>query len=160
MVRGEVQKAAALVYVAVAACLLLTGAAADDVGLRAGCSVRARLAYPLFHANVFHYAVNAWCLLTLVFGYRVPGRALLAAYAVAVTAPAFGAAVPTIGLSGVLYCLFGRLSFAVRRKWLWQAWWAAPLAIGFLLPQVNAWLHLYCYLCGVLLGLLNKPVRR
>lgn len=160
MVRGEVQKAAALVYVVAAACLLLTGAAADDVGLRAGCTVRARLAYPLFHANVFHYAVNAWCLLTLVFGYGVPGWLLLVSYAVAVTAPAFGAAVPTVGLSGVLYCLFGSLSFKVRRRWVWQAWWVVPLASGFLYPQVNARLHLYCYLCGVLIGLLNKPVRR
>ena len=160
MVRGEVQKAAALVYVAVAAGLCLVGAGTDGIGLRSGCSAWERLSYPFLHAGFLHFAVNAWCLLTVVFGYGVSGRLLVVSYIVAVTAPTFGATMPTVGLSGVLYASFGALSFKVRRKWLWQAWWAVPLAAGFFLPQVNALLHLYCYLCGILVGFLGKPVRR
>lgn len=31
--------------------------------------------------------------------------------------------------------------------------------LGFAMPQTNALIHLYCYLCGFIVALLNKPIK-
>lgn len=38
-----------------------------SVGIYSHCPLSARLAYPFFHANLFHALLNAWCLLSMVF---------------------------------------------------------------------------------------------
>lgn len=161
MVRREKAKISALVYVAVILLLCFVRVPPEEVGICRGCTVSARLLYPFFHAGFLHMAVNAWCLLSVVFIYDVPLRSIVGAYVIAVSFPAglFACTVPTVGASGVVYALLGRLSFSVRRKLYWQAWWAFFIGIGFLFGGMNAWLHLYCYLLGVLVGFLNMPVR-
>lgn len=132
------------------------------VGIYAGCPLRCRLLYPFFHANLLHAALNAWALLSIVFIYDVSVWRMLLAYVVAVSAPVglMGLSAPTVGLSGAVYFLFGSLSFEVGRKWYWQAWMLFYLGIGFLFPNTNAWLHLYCYITGLAIALLNKPIER
>lgn len=60
---------------------------------------------------------------------------------------------------GACFALFGSLSFEVGRKVYYQLWMLTYLIIGFLFPGTNAWVHLYCYLAGCLIALLNKPVK-
>lgn len=136
----------------------------ERVGIFNGCSLWGRVLYPFFHAGLLHAALNAWCLLSIVFVYDVSIWRLLMAYVVAVTMPVdtlgrfLSLDSPTVGLSGMVYFLFGSISFSVARKGYFQFWMFFYLAIGFIMPNTNAWLHLYCYVAGLLVALLNKPI--
>jgi membrane associated rhomboid family serine protease len=136
----------------------------SSVGIYSSCPLSNRLIYPFFHAGFIHAVLNAWCLLSIVFIYDVSVWRMLFAYVAAVTMPVdtFGAFLsldsPTVGLSGVVYVLLGSISFEVARKRFFQLWMLFYIAVGFLFPNTNAWLHLYCYLCGFAFALLNKPM--
>lgn len=65
---------------------------------------------------------------------------------------------PTIGASGMIYALLGRYAFSIEKIVKYNLWWAFFIGMGFLFPYANAPLHLYCYLCGFILALLNKPI--
>lgn len=161
MVRGTQAQISSLVYVAFAGILLLAKVDPIRYGICEGCSVAARFAYPFLHANVFHFIVNAWCLLSIVFTYDMSILMLLLSYIVSVSAPAglLCIATPTVGASAMIYFLLGSLSMRVKRKWYWQAWWAFFIAIGFFMSSVAASLHLWCYAVGVIVSLLTTPIR-
>ena len=138
----------------------------NKVGIFASCGLWGRLLYSFCHANIVHAALNAWCLLSLVFIYDITMWRLSLAYIIAATVPAntlyslFGIMdTPTVGLSAVVFVLFGSISFEVMRKWYYQAWMLFYLVMGFLSPNTNAYLHLYCYVAGLTIALLNKPVK-
>ena len=115
--------------------------------------------YPFFHASFLHAAVNVWCLLSIVFIHDVSLWRLLAAYVAAVLVPGFLLSdVPTVGLSCVCYFLLGSLLFEVERKMWFLFCMAIYIAVGFLLPSVNALVHLYGYLAGLMVGMLNAPL--
>lgn len=165
MDKRKKEKIAALLISAVVALLpLLVSPEWKEVGIYAGCSLQGRFLYSFFHANMLHALLNAWCLLSLVFIYDISIGRILLAYIIAVTIPVdtLGSFInmtsPTVGLSAVVFVLFGSISFEVARKWYYQAWMLFYLVVGFLFPNTNAWLHLYCYLAGLVVALLNKPV--
>ena len=142
-----------------------------------------RLAYPLIHAHPLHAAVNGWVLLQLAFRTPLTLRRLLLAFVVAWSCPAFIAVWPTagtdlfvgisamvdpsamtaltaapssvVGLSGVLYALFGMLMPRVANRLRYNAIVALWLAAGLCTTSVAVGLHLYCYLLGILLGFLQ-----
>ena len=160
MVRTKETKIAALVYVALAGLLLLVPVPLEKVGISAGCPFWARLTYPFFHANFLHFVINCWALLSVVFVYDIsPGR-MLACYLASTLFPVnlLDITVPTVGCSGVLYALFGSLSFSVQRKWTWQAWWIGFIVVGFFIGGVNSWVHSWCYALGFVVALLNVEV--
>lgn len=166
MGRRKVEKVTALLTGIVVICLSLYCKDWHSVGIYVGCEVQGRMLYPFFHANILHAALNVWCLLSLVFIYDIKMWRLLITYVIAVTIPITalsslvgGMTSPTVGLSGVVFALFGTISFEVIRKWYYQAWMIGYLILGFLFPATNAWLHLYCYLVGFLVALLNKPIK-
>lgn len=136
----------------------------ESVGIYSGCTMKGRAIYPFFHANALHATLNAWCFISLIFIYDISIWRMIAAYVVAITIPVgilgniLPFDTPTVGLSGVVFFLFGSISFEVLRKWYFQAWMAFYLGIGFLFPNTNAWLHLYCYICGLVWSLLNRPI--
>ena len=136
------------------------------VGICCSCPLSNRLLYPFFHAGFLHVVLNAWCLLSVVFIYDVSYLRMLFAYVVAVTMPVdtlgtfLSLDSPTVGLSGVVYALFGTISFEVARKRYFQLWMLFYIGVGFIFPNTNAWLHLYCYLCGLVFAFLNKPINR
>ena len=120
-----------------------------------------RLAYPFIHAHPLHAAVNGWVLLQLSFRTPLTLRRLLLAFVVAWSCPAFIAVWPTassssvVGLSGVLYALFGMWMPHVARRLRYNAIVALWLAAGLCTTSVAVGLHLYCYLLGILLGFLQ-----
>ena len=164
---GKVEKVASIVMV-ISVAVLSCFHVADwhSVGIYAHAPWSARLLYPFFHSGVLHAVLNGWCLLSLVFFYGMTWKRLLVAYLIAITVPVdtLGSFLPfdnpTVGLSGVVYVLFGSISFEVLRKRYYQCWMLFYIGIGFLMPNTNAWLHLYCYLCGLGVALLNKPINR
>lgn len=132
----------------------------QEVGIGTEGRYATRLIYHFYHASVLHTAINCWSLLSAVFIYEISLRRILTAYAVAASVPAICLSdQPTVGLSAILFTLFGTLAFQVKRKCYYQTWMMAFIAIGFLFPNTNAWLHLYCYLAGVIAALLNKQIK-
>lgn len=136
-----------------------------DVGIYSDCELQGRLLYSFFHVNPLHAILNSWCLLSIVFIYDISKWRMLLAYLVASFVPVglFSKflntmAIPTVGLSSVVFFLFGSISFEVVRKWYYQSWMIIYLVAGFLFRGVNAWLHLYCYSLGFIVALLNKPI--
>lgn len=131
-----------------------------DVGISLEARSTTRMLYHFYHASVLHAALNCWSLLSVVFLYEISLSRMLTAYAVAASVPAVCLSHhPTVGLSGVIFVLLGTISFEVKRKRYYQSWMIAFIAIGFLFPNTNAWVHLYCYLAGVIAALLNKPIK-
>lgn len=130
------------------------------VGIYTGCGLGCRMLYPFYHANVLHAILNAWCLLSVIFIYDISLWRFFLSYIIAVTIPSFClSGIPTVGLSGVVFALFGSISFEVQRKAYYQLWMLAYLVAGFLFPNTNALVHLYCYMAGGAVALLNKPVK-
>ncbi len=129
------------------------------IGVAKGCPFVARLGYSLFHVSIVHALVNAWCLLSIVFIYDISVWRLLTAYIVAVLVPDFLLSdVPTVGLSCVCYTLLGSLIFDVKRKLNFQLCMALYIAVGFLFSSINVVIHIYGYLAGLIVGLLNAPL--
>ncbi len=162
MVRKKESKITSLVLTASILLLQCFDVPLGSVGLCEGSSISARLLYPFFHANIFHAALNCWCMLSVVFLFDVSVAGLLTAYAIAVSVP-LGLfpcnTIPTVGLSGVCYALMGRVVFLVGARWKYNFYVLSYIAIGFLFPSLNGWLHLYCYIAGSFVGLLNKPLK-
>ena len=129
--------------------LYFLGLEAEKYGLCVGATLFQRLSFHFFHASFLHAALNAWVLLSVVFLFDISIYPIITAFIIA----------PTIGLSGVCYALMGRIAFMVAKKWEYQGWMAFYIGVGFLFPNMNGWIHLYCYLVGMLVGFLNKPLR-
>ena len=142
-------------------CQSCFGTAADGDTAIVCEALLCRLAYPFIHAHPLHAAVNGWVLLQLAFRTPLTLRRLLLAFVVAWSCPAFVAAWPTanpssvVGLSGVLYALFGMLMPRVANRLRYNAIVALWLAAGLCTTSVAVGLHLYCYLLGILLGILQ-----
>jgi len=167
-IRGTKAKATALLLTLCIVMLSIVGG--SDwylVGIYARASWMGRCLYPFFHANILHAVLNAWCFLCIIFIYNISIQRILLAYIVAITFPidTFSCLlslpiIPTVGLSGIVFFLFGTISFEVGRRLYYQAWMLFYIVVGFFFPNTNAWLHLYCYLLGVVLSLLNYPIDR
>ena len=67
--------------------------------------------------------------------------------------------VPTVGLSGICFVLLGRFSYLVEHKVYYHSYIAAFILLGMLIPSVNGIIHLYCYIAGLLYGLLINPIK-
>lgn len=105
--------------------------------------------YPFSHVNIWHLSVNILCLLLL----RCPLHffvsylcCVFCSYLPSMSSEA------TCGFSGILFAMVGmswgnvgRFSEMLRKN----VWY---IVIPFFLPHVNAFLHLYCLLCGYYLG--------
>lgn len=129
------------------------------VGVFRGCSFLQRVGYPFFHASFIHAAINAWCFLSVLFLHDVELWRMAVAYIIAVAAPeCVLSSVPTVGLSSVCFALLGSIAFQVRRKLYYNSCMALYIALGFFFPLVNAWLHLYSYLAGLVVGIFVMPL--
>lgn len=170
MVPSEKTQAASLVLTLITLCLLMCPIDIQHWGISRGCGLWQRLAYPFLHASLLHCALNCWCLLSIVFFRRIPLWQLIAAYLIAITYPIDTLSAwlncqlsiinsqSTVGLSGVCFALLGIISLASIRCWLNIIAIGTFICVGFLLPNINASLHLYCYLAGLLVSLLTTPI--
>lgn len=186
MVRGKKTKTAALVLTALCLilCLLtsITHFNLSTVGICKDATILARLTYPFFHASILHALLNCWCLLSIIFIYELPLSRLLIAYLIAITFPAdticslCGYSIdalpsflttPTVGLSSVIFALFGQIAFLVQRKLYFQGWMLFFISTGFILPPLcsacgipvatpNNLIHIHCYVVGLIVGFINS----
>lgn len=159
MVRRKKEKTLSLAIAIFILCLSLCDFNYMEVGASQHPTLSARLLYSFFHTNIFHALINIWCFLSVVFVYEPSWRRLLLTYIIAVAVPPLAlSTTPTIGLSVVCYALLGATTFEVQRKLYYTMWIATFVALGFLFPYVNATIHLYGYLAGLIVGLLNAPL--
>lgn len=160
MVRGKIEKTSGLLITA--AILLSAMVYVPDwsvVGVSKDCDILQRIGYSIFHASFIHAAVNAWCFVSILFLYEVSWCKMFLAYVIAVAVPDFVlSTTPTVGLSAVCFALLGMVAFQVKRKLYYNGCMALYIALGFLFPLVNGWLHLYSYVAGLLVGFLNMPI--
>ena len=145
-------------------CLLLSLKQPDfwHTGLFPGCGIRGHLLFQFYHASVVHAALNCYCFILTVYRFKLSVFRIATALGTAAIFPVSilpAPDLPTVGLSGAVYFLFGSLSFAVARKLYWQGWMAVYLAVGLLMPQTNGFLHLWCYLAGTAFAFLEKKFR-
>ncbi len=185
MVPAEKTQAASLILTLLAVVLMLCPIDIRQWGISQGCTPWQRLAYPFLHASWLHCAINCWCLLSIVFAREIKPWQLIIAYIIAISypvdllsSPLASEATPspsspllpsaaqalspssplsTVGLSGFIFALLGTNSLQSRKWYLNIAIIGLFIAAGFLLPGINATLHLYCYLAGLLVSVLTTP---
>ncbi len=132
----------------------------SSVGISIGCHAVQRFAYPFFHASFIHAMLNVWCFVSILFVHDIAWWRLATAYLIAVATPDFAlSTTPTVGLSAVCFALLGSIAFQTRRKLYYNGCMALYIALGFLFPHLNAWLHLYSYVAGLIVGLLDIPIQ-
>lgn len=165
MEKEKVEKVSALATsaLALALCVLratgLLSVSLETVGAYPHCPLSSRFLWVFFHTGFIHACLNVWCLLALSFYYHTSMRSFLFAYLVCVAIPDFVIpTTPVVGLSGMIFFLFGSLSLSVKRKLYWQSWMAAALLVGFFFPGSAATVHLYCYVVGLLYAVLTTPI--
>ena len=132
----------------------------EGVGIAEDCSVADRLLHPLVHGGWLHALVNVYVLWQLVFFFPVSLRLLLAAYVLACCCPVMVAVwtlFPSqpccvVGLSGVDYVLMGWVMPDVPRRLRFNAVVAIWMLTGMAVGSVAVGMHLFCYLCGVIVG--------
>ncbi len=160
MVCGKIEKTAGLLIAAyVLASALIYVPDWNVVGATADCGILQRLGYSFFHASLLHASINAWCFISILFLYNVTWWRMAVAYAIAVAAPDFVlSTMPTVGLSAVCFALLGSIAFQAKRKIYYNGCMALYIALGFMFPLVNGWLHFYSYVAGLFVGFLNMPI--
>lgn len=132
MDKKKVEKIASLIVALVAFCLSfvqVTDWAA--VGIYADCGLACRMLYPFFHANVLHAALNAWCLLSIVFIYDISLWRLICSYVVAVTVP-------------VTTCHCGSVGYSQLQRSVCRVWCSSSLRQSHLRWSVNCTIRHGC----------------
>ncbi len=129
------------------------------VGLSDDSPMINRLYYSFFHASFIHLVLNLWCLTSIVFLHGVSQIHYMLALVIAMMVPECVLTnIPTVGLSVFLYGLLGIITFEMQRKVLFILCMLAYVAVGFLIPHVNALIHLYAYGAGVIVSFLITPI--
>lgn len=169
MAQEKTAKITSLVISAVVVIVYILAETISNIGMYSGAPCINRVLYHFVHASFLHAALNAWCLLSVVFLYDVSAKTLIVAFVIASFFPVNTLSevlpnseclyMPTVGLSGVCYALMGYIAFMVKRKLYYHTWLSIYIGVGFLFPNVNGWLHLYCYIVGLIVGYLNVPLR-
>lgn len=130
-----------------------------EVGLRSGCPLWMRFAYPFLHGNVFHALANLYVLWQCFCVMRVNKTTLLLFYIAAISYP-FAGDTPIIGLSGIAFAYIGYLLPYVVDRFKFCALSLLFIALGAIIPNLAAGLHLHCYIIGIAIGYLNAPLWR
>ena len=118
-------------------------------GLVSGCRILNHLTYSFVHANIWHLACNAYCMLAIMWttGYRWKWlTALVIAVAVSFLAPCHTL---TAGFSGVLFALVG-ITLAHGRLTLRRCLPVAiSLAVSVILARnIAAGIHIMTFIIG------------
>lgn len=113
------------------------------------------LVYHIFHANIFHLAVNSLSLWTLFRkGSRYKVTPMLIAFAIA-SASWFFTTKDVVGISNIIFALIGLRTPSLRHSW----WRSRPVvtflvvtALMALFPQVSATTHIVSFAFGCLVA--------
>lgn len=137
--------------------LALYGIVIDQsIGLHTNCVWYDRLLYPFAHANMLHLLVNLYIFNICFLKCNMSVRQMVASFLIALIAPA--SATNVVGLSGVCFALFGILFAHIKKDkrvtYLLQV--AISLLIGCIVPHLAWTVHLFCFVIGLVVGLIFK----
>lgn len=129
------------------------------VGVASNSPLINRLFYHFFHASFIHAVVNAWCLISVVFLFNISFARFASAFIIASVVPGlFLSDIPTVGLSCVCFALLGLISFFTAKPLYWIAYFFSLIAIGSFFSGVNAAIHLYGFVAGIVGALFSSPL--
>lgn len=150
-------KITALIISALMILPMLSGFSPDSVALCAGSPAYTRLTFHFFHVSVFHWALNVWCYLSIVFYYNVSaGRQLLSLLAASAVPVLWN--VPTVGFSAVCFSLMAYCSLVSSNKARHISASVLIASVGLFLPRINGAIHLLAYALGLVVSLLTVPI--
>lgn len=132
--------------------LIVCFACLPTIGFGQASDMTSHFMYPFCHANVFHLLANILCLWMLSCPLYI-----FVCYAIAVLCSFFPCFVSedTMGCSGILFAIAG-ISWGRIHRFKGMCRKCLPFVlITFILPHVNALIHVYCLLLGYLYGTLG-----
>ena len=106
--------------------------------------------YMFAHANIIHWAVNAWCI--LVMNNLFTNKRLLVSYIFAIVLSfLYQPKLPVLGMSIIISFFIGFMTFWLYKKHRLVFWQTLILmSIGFFIPNIAALYHLFAFLFGVI----------
>ena len=108
------------------------------------------IAYHFFHVNILHAIVNVWCLLGIVFFYKIRVRDFIIAFAVAASFPTQLCIAPSVGLSGMLYALMGLIMPQVYSRTYFIACLVLWNVVAWIVGGFGVEVHAYCFVVALL----------
>lgn len=117
-----------------------------------------RLSYHFLHANVIHLFINSWSLLGICFYSSPKLRHILLAFIVASLYPHYQCHAPIVGMSGTIYALMGIMFFLRHDKLFILGVFFVYSLIGFYAGNVAVGLHLFCFILGMFIGILDTDL--
>ena len=135
----------------------------SKVGLSVGCAVYNRFIFQFFHVNALHLILNLWCYLSMVFLRKISLLSIIVGFMCGATIPIntmyrlglYELSYTSVGLSALCYFLFGRVSLQVSNKLHYFSWVAIYIAIGFAIPSSSGFVHLYNFVCGLVIAIIK-----
>lgn len=119
------------------------------------------LAFHHYHASVFHLLCNLWAFLTIVFYMNPSILRVLSAFLLASTFPvSWLGDSSVVGLSGTIYVLCGMYSLSaptLRGRVRCNIIMLMFIMTGLMFPSVCVSIHLYCYVLGLIIAVVNYP---
>ena len=148
------------IYVCLAA-LLVLGNFNTSWGYTAEGELYKHLTFHFAHASVWHLACNVLCLYILT-RHRITWAEMGSSFAIATLSSLIAPhALPTVGLSGAIYALFGmRLARCSNLSRSSLVKFALFLLLPSLTGKVNVLLHLLCVGVGYLLIFSKDQLKR
>lgn len=157
MQKEKTGKITALIVSALMILPMLSGFPPDSIALCTGSPAYTRLTFHFFHVSVFHWALNVWCYLSIVFYYNVSaGRQALALIAASAVPVVWN--VPTVGFSAVCFSLMAYCSLVSSNKARHIASSVLIASVGLFIPRINGSIHLLAYAFGFVVSLLTVPI--
>ncbi len=157
-------KTADIIMAAMAAAGIVTtftGVTPQEAGVTTESTLQQRLVFHFFHAGIFHALANAWCVISVIRADIISVRDIITAYAIATLAPTIVLQQqPTVGLSAFCFALMGLISAKVQRKAFFHKCVLAFIAAGFIIPSVNAAIHLYAYAAACATAYITAAIRK
>lgn len=153
-----IARASALSLVAIALALFLSPITPAEAGLAPSSPWFTHLTYSLIHVSAIHLALNAYALLYVVFLFHISPARLAGALLIASAYPKEITPIdcPTVGLSAIIFALLASLSWDIHNGLYFQAVNISNLIIGFFVPGMDPYVHIFAYILGLGLGALVK----
>ena len=165
-----------MIYIYYILCAALFFLCQDETLLSLGVSENhliGALTYQLAHIKITHLILNTLCLCLMfkpvynlyckTFGYTGQWRLFSICYLISAFAGIAGASnMPTIGGSGIVYCLLGMLIMLnpTRKQLLAYIWVAAAIVLQVFLGHSNIALHLIAFLVGSLAIIFKHAINK